>query len=138
MSKHTGIMRAYSGSDDIPEQTVAVDLHRPEAFSGEPITMPLTIRAVQQQMETNLKRWYPDQPASVMIPRAFQKVMEEYTEWTLSGFDTEWQECADIVIAITGLCAVSGIDLQSEIERKLAIVSARTDQAERDRARGIG
>lgn len=97
----------------------------------------LTIRDVQSQMEDNLRRWYPDEPASVMIPRAFQKVIEEYTEWDNASYSEDAEECADIVIALCSYCSQAGIDLQSEIERKLAIVSARTDQSERDRARGI-
>jgi Zn finger protein HypA/HybF involved in hydrogenase expression len=100
----------------------------------------MTIQQVQQQMGDNLKRWYPFDSRRSLAEKCERKVTEEHNEWKCQDWsrDFEGEECADIVIALCGYCSQAGIDLQAEIEKKLAIVSARKDQAERDKARGIG
>lgn len=99
------------------------------------IERDLTIRDVQAQMGDNLRRWYPDVPGGEIASMCMAKVDEEVRELYSHPFSGE--EMADVIISLSGYASTLGIDLQSEIERKLAIVSARTDQSERDRARGI-
>jgi len=97
----------------------------------------MTVRDVQSQMEAKLERWYGTDRPMTTKGLCRLKVREEFEEWDRPGEYTP-EEAADVVIALCGWASQAGIDLQSEIERKLAIVSARDDQAERDRERGIG
>lgn len=98
-----------------------------------------TIACIQLQMGGNLRRWYPDKTPEQIALICIQKVNQEHREWTdVIGEPSEGEELADKVISECAYASKRGIDLQAEIEKKLAIVSARTDQAERDRERGIG
>ena len=96
----------------------------------------LTIRDVQATMDANLKRWYPDAPGGNLAAVCLNKVIEECKELVRHPYAGE--EMADVVIAMTSYASTLGIDLQAEIERKLAILAQRNDQPERDRERGIG
>jgi len=77
-----------------------------------------------------------------IIDRIRRKLEEEASEADAVLFLEDWrdsaQELADVCICCYALADRIGFDLDREIVRKFTEVSKRTDQVERDKARGIG
>ena len=71
--------------------------------------------------------------------RILRKFNEERRELEIAVADgADWpQEAADVVICLMTLCGRNGVDLMAEVEKKAAIVMARTDQVQRDKQRGV-
>ena len=99
----------------------------------------LTIRDAGEKMRNLLHKWYPGEDPDVLAAKCGGKTIEEQNEWRNAiGTPEEGPEAADAILALFARCAMKGIDLQTEIERKLAILASRDDQPERDKDRGIG
>jgi len=73
-----------------------------------------------------------------IFERVHMKLDEEYREFLRAkqNGDIE-EEMADMSICLFSLADRMGFDLMAAIEDKFSTVSCRTDQIERDKARGI-
>ena len=99
----------------------------------------LFVQCVQSRMAALYDKWYPDKSPAERQQIANKKIGQEWHE--LGCVETEDEakaEMIDVQLSIVSLFSQKGWDNAAEMEAKLQILEARTDQAERDRQRGIG